>query len=316
MPMTDPADCRMAVRTRINRILMPATLSDLPESLKRPLRSGYDACAALVSQGRRALGLAPWQHLLVCGFPRSGTSLVYNMLSATLPGFRFLEFEQGAAHWIGRPGFVASKAPLDVLDVSRILSRNRFGKELLVLVPLRDVRDVVTSIHPKLPDRYFIGYDHSWWPQKGGWTEWKYDAAGVGQIAEAIRGLDGIPGARVMKLRYEDLLANPDEGQARIAAAFGLEFQGKFADYHRSADKLPYRYQGSHAARDPGLVREDKPVDLSRAGKWRKPEHRARIVEQFTRFPQLFDLLVEHGYEPDRSWYESLVAGEGRAAAQ
>jgi hypothetical protein len=54
------------------------------------------------------------------------------------------------------------------------------------------------------------------------------------------------------------------------------------------------------------MVLEHKPVQADRAGKWRLPEHRERITDQFSRFPALFDLLIEGGYERDRAWFDEL----------
>ena len=91
--------------------------------------------------------------------------MLYNMLGATLVGFRFEEFELPAIHRIHRLGNIASKYPLDVFNVGSLPKLNIHQKKLMVIVMIRDPRDLVTSRHPILPDRYFIGYDHSWWPQ-------------------------------------------------------------------------------------------------------------------------------------------------------
>ena len=58
----------------------------------------------------------PGRQIVVCGFPRGGTSLLYNMLSSSLDGFGFAEFEVAAWKVIARWGDFASKKPLDVLD--------------------------------------------------------------------------------------------------------------------------------------------------------------------------------------------------------
>jgi hypothetical protein len=116
----------------------------------------------------------------------------------------------------------------------------------------------------------------------------------------------------MLQFRYEELLSAPAEVQARIARALDLDFKVDFAEFHEHQANLPYRYEGRHAAVDQTLVRENMPVDRARAGKWRAPEHRQRIIDQFTRFPALFDLLIDTGYETDTTWFDSYREGNGQ----
>jgi hypothetical protein len=254
---------------------------------------------------RTLLGVR-WRQLVVCGYPRGGTSLLYNMLSSASEEFRFEEFEVPAEYRMHRLGDVATKFPLDVLNIDRLESLNIHDKRVLVVAMIRDPRDVLTSRHPMVPDRYFIGHDHSWWPQNKSFSEWKFDAPGIVEIHEALDGLQRASPFAFLLLRYEDLVASPDDVQRVIATSFGLDFSGRFQDFHKHKDRHAYRYEGRAAARDPSLVRENKAADTSRAGKWRKPEHRERIIEQFEACPRLFDIVREYGYEADDRWYEEL----------
>lgn len=288
-------------------------LSGVPEGIKAPLRRAYLAAGLLISRLRRTFGMRPWRQLVVCGYPRSGTSLLFNMLSSSLPEFSFHPFEVPAHERIERWGDHASKNPLDVIAIPELIKVNPLEKEIIVIVPLRDPRDIVTSKHPVLPDRYFIGFDYSWWPQKEE-GEWAYDAAGVGQIANAIEELRELAGVKVVIIRYEDLVAEPDEIQSKIAAATGLEFDQAFSDYHRRPESHAYKYKGKFAPVDPKLVRESAAPDRSRSGKWRSAEHRSRLLEQFEQFPQLFELVRRYGYEQDDSWFESIKNPETRQA--
>lgn len=290
-------------------------LSSLPESIKAPLRPVYAGTAWIVGGALWKLG-TPWRQLLVCGYPRSGTSLLYNMLAASLPGFTFTDFEQRAEPLIRRPGTIASKTPMDVLTLNQIVAANIWHKELLVVIPLRDIRDVLTSRHPMLPGEYFIGCDYSWWPQPDG--SWRYDAPGIQEIHAAIHRagrLDRLddaptntaPGYRTVLFRYEDLLADADSIQRRLAQELDLQFSSSFSSFHERGDRLAYRYEGEHAARDTSMVLENKPVQADRAGKWRNPEHRDRIRDQFKRFPVLFDILIDDGYEANRAWFDAYL---------
>lgn len=250
--------------------------------------------------------------LVVCGYPRGGTSLLYNMLSASLEGFRFEDFEIPAEYRLHRLGNIASKFPLDILNADRWPSLNVHHKRILVIGVVRDPRDVMTSRHPVVPDRYFIGHDHSWWPQNEDFSEWKFDAPGIIPVHRALQQMEQEEALSFLRVRYEDLVTDPEATQNLLAERFGLEFDHSFRDFHERRDRLAYRYQGRTAARDPSLVRENKAPDPTRAGKWRAPEHRARIIEQFTACPELFSVLRNDGYEPDDSWFEVYAAREAR----
>lgn len=273
---------------------------ELPEPLKVPLRVAFHGLANVYGSLRHLIG-RPWCHLLICGYPRSGTSLLYNMLAATLPNYQFTPFEKRAQPLLTRAGNIASKTPMDVFEVEHMLQKNPWKKRLLLVVPLRDLRDILTSRHPMLPEEYFIGYDHSWWPTRQ--NTWVYDAPGISAIAEQISHLSHLDEVSLLQFRYEDLLADANSIQQQLVDRFGLEFSSTFADFHKNPERLAYRYEGKHSPRDSSLVREHKAVDRDRAGKWQSPEHRGRIIKQFTDFPQLFDLLIQMGYEKDRSWF-------------
>jgi hypothetical protein len=49
---------------------------------------------------------------------------------------------------------------------------------------------------------------------------------------------------------------------------------------------------------------------MSRAGRWTRPEHRDRLVDQFTRFPELLEIVRSYGYAPDDTWFSDLRSGE------
>ena len=84
-----------------------------------------------------------------------------------------------------------------------------------------------------LPDRYFIGYDHSWWPGDDRFQTWKYDAPGIVEIYDALRELGEQTEIPFHPVRYEDLVAGPNTMQDRLSERFGLEFSGVFADFHQ-----------------------------------------------------------------------------------
>jgi hypothetical protein len=252
-------------------------------------------------------GAPPRRQIVVCGFPRSGTSLLYNMLAVTLPDFPRDDFEVSALRSIWRFEHHLSKLPLDVLSLDAIRERNVHGKRIQVLVPIRDPRDLVTSIHPNVPDDYFIGWEASYRVGLGESGAPALERPGIREIEACLRAQAGRPGLELVRVRYEELVHDPDATQAWLAAHTGLEFHGCFSEFHRDAERLPYRYDASHlrSGADVRQVREHTAPDPSRAGKWRDPVHRARIREQFGRHPELLELVRAWGYEKDDTWFEA-----------
>lgn len=261
--------------------------------------------AALSWLGLRLAGIKQHQ-VVVCGFPRGGTSLLYNMLSSSLQGFRCEPFEQYFIYRVHRLGNYATKAPLDVLHIPRIDELNINRKELVVLVVVRDIRDILTSRHPMIPDQYFIGHDYSWWPQDKSFKKWRYDAPGVVGIYEAIRAIRTRSDTTIV--RYEDLVADPNAVQQTLAEFYGLGFDGNFRQFHERPEKHAYKYEGRFAPLDTSLVREGLQSTTERVARWRKrPEDVRRIITQFSQCEMLFTILEDFGYEADRDWFRRLT---------
>jgi hypothetical protein len=239
------------------------------------------------------------RQLIVCGFPRGGTSLMYNMLSSSLDGFHFTPFEVQARKTIARWGNVASKWPLDIFYLEGLVRRNIHGKQLSAIVMLRDPRDLITSVHPNVPDRYFIDYEGCWTPHRRGARR---EAFGIRQIHTAIERAECLRGIEVVLLRYEELVADPDTVQELVSEQLDLTFRCRFSAFHKYPDRHAFRFAPTEV-RAPDLVRANSAVDRSRQGKWRRPEHAQRIASHFSEHPELFRLVRQMGYEQDDSWF-------------
>ena len=272
-----------------------------------PQPSLIDKVRFTVTSGFSKLGLyVGWKQkqIIVCGYPRGGTSLFYNMLSTTISdNYSFTEFEEYYIYHIHKLGSIATKAPLDIFHIKYLEELNIHEKDVFIFVVLRDIREVLTSRHPFLPDEYFIGYDNSWWPQDKEFNSWKYDAPGVIKITREIKKILGKE--NVAAIRYEDLMLNADAVQEKISDEFNMSFDYPFSKYYERSDKLAYSYKGKYQPVDSSLVLEGKPVKIKKP-RWMEPEHKERIVDQFTSCPELFDILIDQGYEVDNKWFEQL----------
>lgn len=152
------------------------------------------------------------------------------------------------------------------LDCFKVLPHQR-------IITVRDPRSVITSKHKDFPG-YFIGAHHS-----------AAGTPGLCEHYEAIKELDGF------RLKYEDLVADPVNVQNELQPHFDFEYSGKFTDFHKQP--IPKRLTSQLN----GIREVDGGHD------WRN--HMERIIDQFEVYPELFDIVIELGYEKDRGWYEN-----------
>ncbi len=133
-------------------------------------------------------------------------------------------------------------------------------------------------------DVYFIGYDSVSRPHT------KADNRGIKHYHEAINYVKNK--YNVYEVRYEELITNPEKFQKEMGIELGLEYKGNFIDF--------YKRENINDATNL-MLNGLRPIDLTRLSAWKK--HKNRIVEQFTKFPELFDILIEQGYEEDKRWF-------------
>lgn len=141
--------------------------------------------------------------IVVTGFPRAGTTLLYCMLRHCVRGFTFDDRE----HWRVCDGRII-KSPRAVFHAPP-------AERCIVL--LRDPRALLTSRHPAYSNQYFVSAHHCANDQRRGLCEWW---AAIKRIA-----------ARALILRYEDIVGRPSDVQAVIGATFGLTYAGEFTNF-------------------------------------------------------------------------------------
>jgi hypothetical protein len=227
------------------------------------------------------LGLTPLRtHILVCGFPRSGTTLLQLMLENSLPQARRFGREIGGWRaatyaWRNHP-IVISKVPHDLfrLDALRNFYTPRRAA-LKIILMLRDPRDVLTSQRTNGgPVGYCVSCDR--------WRSF-YTAF----IRERAAG-------DCLAVRYEDLVNEPDRQQARIERFTGEAMQVPFSDFH-AIHRPDFRTETLNGLR---------PVETSLVARWRRNEHHRRIENMLRELEELPEALIDLGYEPDTAWVE------------
>jgi hypothetical protein len=232
------------------------------------------------------------RHIIVCGLPRSGSTLLYQMMRSA-EGLEFLEREQSAAKSIESDVNAVTKRPKDIFDLDRILELNGGRKDVAAIITIRDPRSVVSSVHLSYPHQPFIGFDHSLFvtPDAVSNTD-----PGLLKYALAVEKARSRTDLRTLVLRYEDIVAAPGETRRQLAAGLGIEFNRPFEGLKGNApsDRFQKALKG---ARD---------LDASRIDAWVN-ESPQRVLRQFRLAPQLFAVTESWGYEGREDWFDALA---------
>lgn len=259
-------------------------ISDAWSPWKRLRRRVRMAVFRLPDSG--AFGLVPLRtHILICGFPRSGTTLLQLMLENGLPSSRHFGREVGgwrAATYCWRNHeLLISKVPHDVfrLDPLRNFYAGR-AASLRIILMVRDPRDVLTSVRKMGgPPGYVVG------PER--WRR-HYRAFRRERLAPDV-----------LEVRYEHLVRHPADEELRIE-----QFTGERA-------KVPF--EAFHTIRRPDFDTSTlnglRPLDQSPLDRWARPQHRARMERVLEDLPELPGALIELGYEQDTEWIEQWRRG-------
>ena len=249
-------------------------------------------------------------HVVICGFSRSGTTLLYNLLLNSVRNFAFLDSEVPALSRIGDDDLV-TKRPLDIFNVEMI-AQQKASRNLDVrfLIMVRDPRDLLLSRHKQVPDDYFMDADHCYFLGKDRISKTN---PGVLPTYEKLLALAATPAlaGRLCCFKYEELVENLDAAQALCESAFGFDFAKPLSSFYRAetVSAPDFKTADGMAVALNGV----RPVDTASRGRWvRDPE---RIVAQFTRHPGLFTMLEALGYETGHAWFDDLKARAGEGAA-
>ena len=205
--------------------------------------------------------------------PRTGTTLLAESMVACMKIDAFEPHEASVSRLRLGPAVYLTKRPADLLAIG---PRLRLDTDFHVLCLMRDPRDVIVSRHSKDRDRY--------------WTSlriWK-------QRLPIVRALSRHE--RFLVVRYEDLVANPDQLERRISERL------PFLESVRPLSAFPAVAKPSAAALEAlGGVR---PLDANSIGTWRR--HLPRVAGQLAQHGPITGELIEFGYERDAIWLSLL----------
>lgn len=214
------------------------------------------------------------KHLHIVGCPRSGTTLMMELMSTCFQNDESCDHEISIYEPVPENiELYFSKKPTDILHIKNIFEKD---PNLYIIYVVRDPRAVFTSKHHSNRDIYFCNY-----------KIWK-------KCDLAAEMFEGHP--RFITLRYEDLVEKPDNCQSAIAKKFAFFKQlHPFSEYHKFAKPPEDALKAMEGLR---------PVNSSSLDKWK--QHLPRVKEQLERNPGLTDDLIRRGYEENSNW-ESIL---------
>lgn len=234
----------------------------------------------------RTPGNCPLQtHVVMCGFPRSGSTLLQLVAEACYPQARAYREEKSglnaAKELIRTHPLMITKRPSDLFHVDEI---REFYQPLRTaarfVLTTRDPRATLTSKYSgealanvtRGPDGYVMSV-----------AIWKQWFAHFRYVAQ---------GDDTMIVEYADLVSDPLAVQQRYARFIGWQPQVSFDQFMESVP------EGFETKALNGL----RSFDTSNLDRWKQPKYADRIKEILDELPELPDLLVELGYEKDAGW--------------
>jgi len=139
-----------------------------------------------------------------------------------------------------------------------------FKKHVKLIHVVRDGRDVITSVHPAHPGRY-------WVPTQ----RWIEDVEAGLECDEHIH-----------RVRYEDIVLNTESALRSLCDFIEEPFEKEMLDYVSKTSVLK------------NIAWEGKalPIHANKIGKWKRPEH-AKVVEEFMNNKKAVNLLQTLGYK-------------------
>ena len=229
------------------------------------------------------MGTALRTHVVLCGFPRSGSTLLQLMIEACVSDVQTFGRErcsmEVAKYYVRRRPIVMSKRPSDIFAIKDLRKYYAgHAADLRVVLLTRDPRTVLTSHHYSRPDDYYVDVER--WNAIYDHFRWARDAHDVTVV------------------RYEDLVSQTDRVQRRLQEFIGWNVVRPFEDFHQA---VPKKF-------DTRALNGVRQLDSANINRWRHPKYRERIRQLLLdELPDLPRYLVDMNYESDHRWTRDYV---------
>ena len=235
------------------------------------------------------------KRFVICGMPRSGTSILYTLLANAIKEVEIFDGEKSALSMGSSDEVYLTKRPLDCMDLDEIFSTFH-EDDVRVIILIRDPRDVICSTHVSVPHDYFIGYQNHYYvnEEKGYTTLTNPGIRGI--VLGWLRHKDK---SNVLTLTYEELVSNKTETVRVLANFLDIELDDKSFDVEETT-QVPKNLIGA--------LNGIRKLNTSTVGIWKK--HPIRVWDEFTSHKELHDIMRHLGYERNADWFFSFFRGK------
>ena len=229
------------------------------------------------------LGLQPLEkHVVICGFPRGGTTLLQAILETCISGTKSFGREidglSAAMLFLRNHSIMISKRPGDIFLIDKIRTHysTRSPRPKFIIL-IRDPRSVLTSFH-YTSSSYYVSVNR--------WRSIYSQYLSVKELAD------------IFVLRFEELVMDIDGIQSALGSFLEYGFDLSFSDFYK---RVPDTFQSS-------ALHSVRPIDPSTISKWKDPRHYDRLRKLLEHeMPELPQRLIELKYERDDSWTREYV---------
>lgn len=226
--------------------------------------------------------------VIICGMSRSGTSILYTLLSNTIDGVEQHESETSAMSIDKSENISLTKRPLDCMQLDKIFDTFK-NDNIKIIFQIRDPRDVICSSHISVPHDYFIGYQNQYFLDASKNIAVPVNP-GLGDIVRQWLKYKDNP--NVFTLKYEKLILEKDKTIRALASFLDLEIN-------------LHEFDISEKTKVPNLMATPlngiRKLDKNSIGSWKKHPH--RIWDEFTSHKEMHELMRVLGYEQSPNWF-------------
>ena len=218
--------------------------------------------------------------IYIQGCARSGNTLIRELCGSAFQDVKLVKLTKDTAECslaflietLRRPDAagavcVASRNYENSLAMDRELLRT--NPDVRILWMLRDPRDILTSIHANIPDKYYVTPDRL-----------------IKSLQLYFQFKDE---PQVLTVRYEELVGDPNAMQTRISQACDLAASRPFTEAYKFFPRFFENVRAMHSIR---------PIDTQSVQKWRSnPAHQKHLAQTLAAHPEIVSLGRECGYE-------------------
>ncbi len=238
------------------------------------------------------------RHVIITGPSRSGKTVLYNLLRATISQNCLFPKQETAAlntiQYFSR--LVVSERSLDLMDYHNILQKLGKIRSIKFIILIRDPQELLCQKKDFFANQYWHGYDYQL--HTPGRKYVSFSDPGIITFFRKIEELCQANKENIMLVRFEELINNPQKIQQQISSFCSISFNLGF-DMVR-ADDMPNDYQTNE-------IKNFKSLKDIQVSSLTNDAHINRVLLQLQLCPELEKTITAFGYNLETKRNNTLV---------